>query len=114
VVKATPRSTSPKLVEAARGDDAQKNRLCPANPYPDTAMDWIPVTCIAQRAEIAWVADPELSSWMQRSRLNATQAIRDHLDDPLMKSALTRLFTNIEPAIAKLGTFMAESNDARS
>jgi len=33
---------------------------------------------------------------------------------PLMKSALTRLFVNIEPAIAKLGTFMAESHDARS
>jgi hypothetical protein len=28
-----------------------------------------------------------------------------HLDDPLMKSALARLFTNIEPAIAKLETF---------
>jgi cation diffusion facilitator CzcD-associated flavoprotein CzcO len=49
-----------------------------------------------------------------RSRLNATQALSDHLDDPLMKSALTRLFVNIEPAIAKLGTFMADSNDAGS
>jgi hypothetical protein len=101
-------------VEASRGDDAAKNRLCPANPYPDAALDWIPVTCIAQRAEVAWAGDPDLSSWMQRSRLNATQAIRDHLDDPLMKSALTRLFVNIEPAIGKLGTFMAKSNDARS
>ena len=101
-------------VEASRDDDAQKNRLCPANPYPNTAMDWIPVTRIAQRAEIAWVADPDVSSWMQRSRLNATQALSDHLDDPLMKSALTRLFVNIEPAIAKLGVFMGKSNDARS
>jgi NAD(P)-binding Rossmann-like domain len=95
-------------VEAARDDDAQKNRLCPANPYPDTAMDWIPVTCTAQRAEVVWAGDPDLSSWMQRSRLNATCAVRDHLDDPLMKSGLARLFTNIEPAIAKLETLMAE------
>ena len=94
--------------EAARGNDAQKNLLCPANPYPVTALDWIPVTCIAQRAEMAWFADPDLSSWMQRSRLNATRGVRDHLDDPLMKSALERLFTNIEPAIAKLQAFMAE------
>ena len=99
-------------VEAARDDDAVKNGLCPANPYPDTALDWIPVTCIAQRAEMAWVADAELSSWMQRSRLNATSAVRDHLDDPQMQSALTRLFTNIEPAIAQLGTFMAKGSDA--
>lgn len=95
-------------LEAARDDDAAKNRLCPANPYPDAAMDWIPVTCTAQRAEAAWSADPDLSSWVQRSRLNPGRAIRDHLDDPQMKSALARLLTNIEPAIAKLETFMAE------
>jgi NAD(P)-binding Rossmann-like domain len=93
--------------EAAFNDDVRKNLLCPANPYPDTAMDWIAVTAIAQRAEIAWASDPELSPWMQRSRLNATSATRDHLDDPVMKSALTRLFANIEPAIARLETFMA-------
>jgi hypothetical protein len=98
-------------VEAAR-DDAQKNRLCPANPYPDSATDWIPVTCTAQCAEMVWAADPDLSSWLQRSRLNATHGIRDHLDDPQMKSALARLFTNIGPAIAKLETFTAEIPDA--
>ena len=92
-------------VEAARDDDAPRNLLCPANPYPDTAMDWIRVTCVAQRAEMAWAADHDLSSWLQRSRLNATAGIRDHLDDPLLQSALARLFTSIEPAIAKLETF---------
>jgi hypothetical protein len=95
-------------VEAARGDDAERNRLCPANRYPEAAIDWIPVTCTAQRAEIAWSADPDLFSWMQRSRLNATSGIRDHLDDPQMKTALDRLFTNIEPAIARLAMFTAE------
>jgi NAD(P)-binding Rossmann-like domain len=95
-------------VEAARDDDAERNRLCPANPYPEAATDWIPVTCTAQRAEIAWSADPDVSSWLQRSRLNATCGIRDHLDDPQMKAALDRLFTNIEPAIARLDTFTAQ------
>ena len=92
-------------VEAARDDDAAKNVLCPANPYPDSATDWIGVTCVAQRAEVVWAADHDLSSWLQRSRLNATAGIRDHLDDPLLQSALARLFTSIEPAIAKLETF---------
>lgn len=46
-------------VEAARNDDAEKNRLCPANRYPVTAMDWIPVNWIAQRAEITWSTDPD-------------------------------------------------------
>jgi hypothetical protein len=88
-------------------DDAQKNLICPANRYPDAAVDWIPLTCTAQRAEIIWATDPDLSSWMQRSRLNATCGMADHQEDPLMKSALTRLFNNIEPAISKLETLTA-------
>jgi hypothetical protein len=95
-------------VEAARDDEASKNRLCLANPYPDAASDWIPVTCIAQRAELAWLAEPDLSAWLQRSRLNATRGFGDHLDDPQLASALTRWFANVEPALAKLETFMAQ------
>jgi len=78
-------------VEATRDDYTQKNQICPANPYPDTATDWIPVTCTSQRGEIIWATDPDLSSWMQHSRLNATRGIRDHQDDPQMKSALGRV-----------------------
>jgi len=95
-------------VEAAFDNDAQKNRLCPANPNPDTALDWIPVTCITQRAEVAWSADQKVSSWMRRSRLNASSALRQHLYDPQMKPALTRLSANTELALAKLGTFTDE------
>jgi len=101
-------------LEATRDGDAQKNRLCPANPYPHTALDWIPLTCISQRAEAAWAADPDLSSWLRRSRLNAVRALYDHLDDPQMDSALARLLANIEPAIAKLSTFTAEIPQAAS
>jgi NAD(P)-binding Rossmann-like domain len=89
-------------VEAARDDEAQKNQICPANRYPDAATDWIPLTCTAQRAEITWVTDPDVSAWMQRSRLNASRGVGDHRDDPVMQSALGRLFTNIEPAISNL------------
>jgi hypothetical protein len=35
--------------------------------------------------------------------------IGDHPDDPQMQSALARLFTNSEPAIAKLATFMDQT-----
>jgi hypothetical protein len=95
-------------------DDARKNLICPANPYPDAAVDWIPLTCTAQRAEIIWATDPDLSSWMQRSRLNATCGVADHQEDPQMKSALTRLFNNIEPAISKLETLSREVRSAAS
>ena len=94
-------------VEAIRDGDTRKNLACPANRYPDAAVDWIPLTCTAQRAEIIWATDPDLSAWMQRSRLNATCGMGDHQADPLMTSALARLFTNIEPAINKLEMLMA-------
>jgi hypothetical protein len=94
-------------VEATRTDDTHKNQICPANRYPDAAADWIPLTCTAQRAEIIWATDPDVSSWMRRSRLNATRGLGDHHEDPQMKSALARLYTNIEPAISKLETLTA-------
>jgi hypothetical protein len=93
-------------IEATRDDDARKNLICPANQYPDAAVDWIPLTLTAQRAETIWATDPDLSAWMQRSRLNATCGMADHQRDPVMESALARLFTNVEPAINKLETLM--------
>jgi hypothetical protein len=94
-------------VEASRHDDAEKNLLCPPNPSPDTAADWITLTCIAQRALATWLGDADLSAWMEQARLNAARGIGDHRGDPRMKSALTRLFANAEPAVTKLETFQA-------
>jgi hypothetical protein len=96
-------------LETSRHDDAGKNLLCPPNPYPDAAIDWISSTCTAQRAQAVWLADPDLSAWMEGARLNAARGIGDHMTDPRMKSALTRMFTNAEPAITKLETFQAQA-----
>jgi hypothetical protein len=89
-------------VESAREDDGEKNRLCPPNAYPDAAVDWISATYVAQRAQADWFAEPDLVAWMERSRLDAARGIGDHLADPRMQSALTRLAANAEPAIAML------------
>jgi hypothetical protein len=96
-------------IEATRHDDKEKNRPCPANPYPEAALDWIRVIAASQRAEMTWLADSDVDAWLQRSRLNATRGFSDYLQDPLMKSALARLFTNVEPAIAKLTSFTAQT-----
>ena len=92
-----------------RHDDTEKNLLCPPNPYPDTATDWITTTCNAQRALTTWLGDADLSAWMERARLNAARGVGAHLADPRMKSALTRMFANAEPAIAKLETLQAHA-----
>ena len=96
-------------VEASRHDDTEKNLLCPPNPYPDTATDWITATCIAQRALTTWLGDADLSAWIERARLNAARGIGARHADPRMQSALTRLFANSEPAITKLETLHAQA-----
>ena len=48
----------------------------------------------------------ELGGW--RAPLNAARGIGDHLTDPRMTSALTRMFANAEPAVAKLEAFQAQ------
>lgn len=78
------------FVESARDDDAEKNRLCPPNPYPDAAIDWIPATSISQRAQAAWSGEPDIDAWLERSRLNAARGLGDHLAEPLVQSALAR------------------------
>jgi hypothetical protein len=79
----------------------------PARRTPSTKADWIPLTRTAQRAEIIWITDPDLSAWMQRSRLNATSGMADPQGGPLMQSALARIFTNFEHAIDKPGTLLS-------
>ena len=90
------------FVETTARDDAEKNRLCPPNPYPTAATDWITASAISQRAESTWMSDPEVSAWMARSRLNAARGLADHMDDPLMQDALARFVANAEPATANL------------
>jgi hypothetical protein len=99
-------------LEATRDDDASKNRLCPPNPYPDTAADWIPTTCISLRAQDLWFRDPSVTSWLDRSRLNAARGIRDHLTEPRMKAAINRLLANTEQAITNLDTFLPQGRQA--
>ena len=94
-------------VEASRGDDAEKNRLCPPNPYPDAAADWIAATLISQRAQDAWFAEPDLVRWMERSRLNGARGIGEHAADPTMQSALNRMFANSENAVTNLERLLA-------
>jgi hypothetical protein len=97
------------FVESLHDDDATKNRLCPPNPYPDKATDWISGNAIQQQAQTEWFTDPELMVWMERSRLNAARGIGDHMGDPQMQSAFNRMKTNTEPAIRNLEKFAAQS-----
>jgi hypothetical protein len=94
------------FVEAARDNDVEKNRLCPPNPYPNTAVDWIATNSISQRVQMMWSDEPDLVAWLERSRLNVARGINAHLTEPRMRSALARFVENWEPAVEKLESFL--------
>lgn len=96
------------FVESAREDDAEKNRLCPPNPYPNAAVDWIATNAISHRVQMTWSGEPDLRAWMQRSRLHAARGINAHLAEPQTQAALARFRGNLEPAVEKLESFLAQ------
>ena len=96
-------------MEASRDDDEEMNRLCPTNQYPSTATDWIPTHLISQLAQSTWSEAPDVKAWVKDSRLNLARGIREHRDDPQMKSALTRLSEKTGPAVANLQRFLDQA-----
>jgi NAD(P)-binding Rossmann-like domain len=94
-------------IEATRDDDAEKNRLCPPNPYPNTAADWLKGVAIQQRASAAWFEQPDLTAWLETARLNAARGISTYMSDPQMQSALRRMLASSDPAIANIEMLLA-------
>ena len=97
------------FVESAREDDVEKNRLCPPNPYPNAAVDWIATNAISHRVQIRWFEEPDLLAWMERSRLDVARGLNAHLSEPQTQAATARFLTNLEPAVEKLESFLAET-----
>lgn len=96
------------FVESAREDDVEKNRLCPPNPYPNAAVDWIATNAISQRVQMTWFEEPDLLAWMERSRLDVARGISAHLSEPQTQAAVARFLANLEPAVEKLESFLAD------
>ena len=90
------------FVEAARDDDEAKNRLCPPNPYPSSAFDWIPVTYNSQRAEARWLRESDIAAWLENAQLNVSRGLAAHISEPHVRSAVGRFMENVGPALERL------------
>ena len=98
------------FVEAHRDDDADKNRLCPPNPYPTTIADWPRMISRTWRTEGRWLTDPELSAWVADSRLNLLRALPDHAAEPPVQAAVKRYLTHVRAAIDRLRHLAGETS----
>ena len=97
------------FVEARRSDDAEKNRLCPPNPYPDVPLDWARGTLIQMRADRAWGKEADITDWLERSRLNPMQGLRDHFAEPRVQDAAKRFGEHARAGIERLTELVARA-----
>jgi hypothetical protein len=89
-------------VEATRRDDAEKNRLCPPSPYPDTPADWVTMNVRGMRAMSSFGAQPDIKAWAGKVALNPARITPEHAGSPLAQEALSRLQTLLAPGVAAL------------
>ena len=90
------------FVEANRDDDADKNRLCPPNPYPRGVEDWGRMVSRTWTTEQRWLSEPDVSRWIAESRLNLLGALPEHLGEPPVQIALQRYLAHVGAAIERL------------
>ncbi len=91
------------FVETNRDEDAEKNRLCPPNPYPSSVGDWPGLSRRTWQAEQRWLQEPDVAGWVAESRLNLLRALPDHAAEPRVAAAVERFLTHVGPAIDRLG-----------
>lgn len=91
------------FVEATRDDDVDKNRLCPPNPYASSTRDWPRMMSRTWETEQRWLSEPDLSDWLNTSRLNLLGALPEHATEPPVTKALERFLVHVGDAIDNLG-----------
>lgn len=75
-------------IEAAGGDDAARNALCPPVAMVDAPRDWVAAVLADARTRHGWSRDPALADWLLRSRLDGFGAmVADAAADPTPEEA---------------------------
>lgn len=83
--------------------------MCPANPYPDAAGDWLQTNAISWAAQDAWSGEVDIGTWLEASRLNAARGLGAHLSDPGMESTVARYLEFAGAGLARAQEMLAHS-----
>ena len=91
------------LESTGRATD-EKNRLCPPSPFPHTPFDYLRTVMSGIRTEMGWQDAPELTQWLDRSRLNLMCGLENE-DPDALRELQHRFFGALGPAFEKLEQF---------
>ena len=100
------------FVEASPRSTAEKNRLCPPNPWFDTPFDFTRHLLTGMKTEIEWQSAPDLVSWVEASRLNLMKGLDQDPETATVADLQRRFLTALFPALAKLEELEAHASPA--
>ncbi|MHA7271007.1 NAD(P)-binding protein [Arthrobacter sp. HLT1-20] len=89
-------------VEATRNDDAEKNRLCPPTPYPNSLTDWARMNLLGTRATMSFGSQPDIKEWADGVALNPARVPPEQDRSPELNGVLARLKVQVPRGLAAL------------
>jgi hypothetical protein len=89
-------------VEATRDADAEKNRLCPPTPLPDSMATWARMNVLGTQATLSFSAEPDIKEWSDRVALNPARVPPGHPGSASLDDARERLVRHTKPGLAQL------------
>jgi hypothetical protein len=92
-------------VEATRGDDAEKNRVCRPSTYGNSAQQWASMNLLGTRNAQAFAAEPDIKEWVDGLALNPTRVPAGHPGSATLDEARATLAEYTAPALAKLAAY---------
>ena len=93
-------------VEATRGDDAEKNRLCPPSPYGNSMAEWARMTVLGTRATMSYSSQPDIKEWADGVALNPARIPPGYQGPDGFGETRARLVEHTPPGIARLAELM--------
>lgn len=89
-------------VEATRGDDAEKNRVCLPSPFGNSLRDWARMNVLGFRNAAAFGAEPDIADWSHRVAVNPARIPPGHPGSPALDAARDRIAASTTPAVDRL------------
>ena len=89
-------------VEATVDSDAEKNRLCPPSPLPDTPTDWARMQVLGARATQSFASEPHIKAWADRTALNPSRTPPELADTAEVSAAVERFRKYVGPGVSRM------------
>jgi hypothetical protein len=97
------------FLEASGRTTQEKNRLCRPTGMPHTPFDYLRAVLAGRSTEMGWQEAPDLTAWLDRSRLNLFHGLEERNDRMAVRQLQGRFVAALFPALEKLQAFAASA-----